>query len=283
MHNESQDAKRRRRIEEEQVRFEDAVCIHLEDITNSKQNCSEIKQFFFWEPHFSLHLMSLYLACPVLQCKTLYLGENWWPHQRMIPTYGDGSDLIRASEHCIIKESNLIEMVNGTDFSEHAIFHISNSSVLCPKNERYVVINMAIITRIIWEETVFLSSESRDNKHSNEDTWYLTRFLKVCRSNLPPYRFMLQVGTNIILLQNMNPKIGLINSMRHIVKKTQKLYDSNIDLYVRKGYMFFCQKSLYAHQMQLTVKIYRKQFPIKVAFAMTINKNQGQTVDRVGI
>merc|ERR1712023_47371 len=33
----------------------------------------------------------------------------------------------------------------------------------------------------------------------------------------------------------------------------------------------------------LPFKFQRKQFPIRLAFAMTINKSQGQTFDRVGL
>ena len=33
----------------------------------------------------------------------------------------------------------------------------------------------------------------------------------------------------------------------------------------------------------MPLSFYRKQFPVRLAFSMTINKSQGQTFDRVGL
>ena len=47
--------------------------------------------------------------------------------------------------------------------------------------------------------------------------------------------------------------------------------------------IFIPRISLIPSDPQIPVRFKRHQFPIRVAFAMTINKSQGQTLERVGI
>ncbi len=102
---------------------------------------------------------------------------------------------------------------------------------------------------------------------------------------MPPHRLLLQIGSPIILMRNLDPSIGACNSSRMtIVHISTYLLTARIMHGAHKGQM------VYIPRMNLTTEegIYafvltRRQFPVRPAFAMTINKSQGQTFDLVGI
>uniref|UniRef100_A0A8C5QEM6 ATP-dependent DNA helicase n=1 Tax=Leptobrachium leishanense TaxID=445787 RepID=A0A8C5QEM6_9ANUR len=76
------------------------------------------------------------------------------------------------------------------------------------------------------------------------------------------HKLKLKIGCIIMLLRNLNTKRGLCNGTRLIVTAIIDLAQSNTEL---------------------PFVLRRRQFPVKLAFAMTINKSQGQTLDRVSI
>ena len=55
-------------------------------------------------------------------------------------------------------------------------------------------------------------------------------------------------------------------------------------MYICKVYKSVTNKyTLTSEKGKFPFTLYRKQFPIKVCYAMTINKSQGQTIDYVGL
>ncbi|KAI9558406.1 hypothetical protein GHT06_015186 [Daphnia sinensis] len=81
-------------------------------------------------------------------------------------------------------------------------------------------------------------------------------------SGLPPHQLKLKIGAIVILLKNIDSRQGLCNGTRLIIKAlSSNLIVAEIAAGKHKGH----------------------NFPVLVAFAMTINKSQGQTFERVGI
>ncbi|SAM03783.1 hypothetical protein [Absidia glauca] len=105
--------------------------------------------------------------------------------------------------------------------------------------------------------------------------------------NFPPSKLTLKVGCIVMLLRNLNPKKGLCNGTRLIVKE--------IGQYVLKVAVMKLNENSedqveFIPRIQLTTMeddypfiLSRKQFPLKLSFAMTINKSQGQSLTNVGI
>ena len=83
-----------------------------------------------------------------------------------------------------------------------------------------------------------------------------------------------------MVLRNLNPSEGVCNGSRGIVTK---MSDRVVEIELISGdhagkHVFIPQIGLTPSDTQVAFKLERKQFPLKVCFAMTINKSQGQSV-----
>jgi len=88
-----------------------------------------------------------------------------------------------------------------------------------------------------------------------------------------------------MLLRNLNTKRGLCNGTRLIITAFQPhLIIAEVLSGQAKGdIMFIPRIELAPSDADMPFILRRRQFPIRLAFAMTINKSQGQTLEKVGI
>ena len=95
----------------------------------------------------------------------------------------------------------------------------------------------------------------------------------------------LKLGAPIILLQNLNPSEGLCNGTRLICHGFQsKVIDAEIITGSHTDKCVFIPRiTLTPSETKLPFILNRRQFPVHIAFAMTINKSQGQSLSMVGI
>ncbi|KAH9557242.1 hypothetical protein CY35_07G075000 [Sphagnum magellanicum] len=141
--------------------------------------------------------------------------------------------------------------------------HIIQRAILTPLNEDIDNINTAIMNRGVYP-TEFLNSLSM--------------------SGVPPHTLTLQESCPVILLRNMSG--GLANGTRlTVVKLMQHIIDAEITTGPDKGRRVFIPRLSIipsdTERMPFTLR--RRQFPLRPAFAMTINKAQGQTLQTVGM
>ncbi|CAG9825819.1 unnamed protein product [Phaedon cochleariae] len=130
-----------------------------------------------------------------------------------------------------------------------------------------------------------LTEENQDDFHVPDE--YL-HGLNV--AGLPPHGLSLKKGCVVMLLRNIDITNGLCNGTR---LRITSLGDNLVRARILTGGVEASRgNDIFLPRMNLTAAenvtflpgtVHRNQFPIRVAFAMTINKAQGQTFKKVGI
>ena len=88
-----------------------------------------------------------------------------------------------------------------------------------------------------------------------------------------------------MLLRNFDPSKGHCNGTRYVIKK---MYAHMLDAVVANGpydgeRLFIPRIPLATNPDTYPFQMTRRQFPIRLAFGVTANKSQGQTLKKVGI
>jgi ATP-dependent DNA helicase PIF1 len=115
------------------------------------------------------------------------------------------------------------------------------------------------------------------------DSLYLVEFLNTLQfSGIANHKLELKVGVPILLLRNLNQSIGLCNGTRLIVNKLgQRVIEVKIIIRNNVGKCVFIPRIIMSRSgTDWPFVLCRCQFPIQVAFAMTINKSQGHIEQR---
>jgi len=164
--------------------------------------------------------------------------------------------------------------------------HIIQRAILTPLNEDVDSINTAIMNRFDLTTPDGTPAQRRtyhiaDSIVQGEQRGvYPTEFLNsLSMLGVPPHTLTLEEGCLVILLRNMPG--GLANGTRLIVVKLmQHIIDAEIATGLDKGRRVLIPRLSIipsdTERMPFTLR--RRQFPLRPAFTMIINKAQGQTL-----
>ncbi|KAG6670583.1 hypothetical protein I3843_Q054100 [Carya illinoinensis] len=159
-----------------------------------------------------------------------------------------------------------------------------NRAILTPKNSYVDEINALLIHRLPGEIQRYYSF---DETIDASEQSVMEDFLNTLTPNgLPPHELLLKKNCPIMLLRNINPSEGLCNGTRLICRAfDQNVIDAEIAVGHHIGKRVFIPRIPFLPNVDENsgFPFKRTQFPIRLSFAMTINKSQGQTLDCVGI
>jgi hypothetical protein len=191
-----------------------------------------------------------------------------------IPQMADDSGLNRLIDSVYQMDSNCLNDPN----------YITSRAILSTRNDCVDQINLKMIDRFQGEEMIYHIFDSVEDDPHN---YYPPEFLNTLTPNgLPPHMLKLKINCPIILLRNIDPANGLCNGTRLVVRGFQKnAIDAEIVLGQHSGTRVFLPRIPLcpSDEEMFPFKFKRKQFPIRLSFAMTINKAQGQTIPHVGV
>ncbi|XP_061365624.1 uncharacterized protein LOC133308880 [Gastrolobium bilobum] len=235
---------------------------------NSNQNLMEIKEFSEW----------------LLKIGDGDLGDDV-----------DGESIITIPDALLIKESEdpLSDLV---DFVyPNMLNHIFDPAffkervILTPKLADVAILNERLMSFIPGEERTYLSSDSvlkQDGNSELEDVEFSPEILNTFSCfGLPDHKLTLKVNVSVMLLRNIDQSKGLCNGTRLLISR---LGNHVVEATVLKGSnigetVLIPRLTISPSSHTFPINFQRRQFPLVVSFAMTINKSQGQSLSHVGI
>ena len=199
------------------------------------------------------------------------------PKDLLIQTNGNKVEAIVLSTYA--------EFVKNYDDSTY----LQERAILAPTNEIADLINDFVLSMVPTRAREFLSSYSiaaSPDVVQEADTIYPTEFLNVQSVvNFLEHKLVLKKGVSIMLLRNLSQSTGMCNGTRLIITE---LADCVIQAVILTG--SHVGHTVYIPRIELTAKktkwpfvLQWRQFPIRLCYAMTINKSQGHTLNYVGL
>lgn len=173
---------------------------------------------------------------------------------------------------------DLIDYVYPGNPTDHA-----ENMILCLTNRDANNINTTIVDRC---EGDLREYQSVDQALDVDNDAFPTEFLNSLElPGLPHHCLRLKVGMPVILLRNLNASEGLCNGTRmKVVEMANSVVTCEILAGRFAGNRVFIPRIICdSNRSTLPFVLRRLQFPLALNFAMTINKSQGQSLNRVGI
>ena len=168
--------------------------------------------------------------------------------------------------------------------------YFSERTILSCLNAEMDSLNAKVLSKFPGEAQVFHSADSiPTSEQSGEDDPmlnYPVEYLNAINcSGLPLARLELKEGCPIMVLKNLDAAHGICNGSRGIVTR---LRNRVLEVKLLTGdfaghHVFIPRISNQPTEDQVAFKFTRRQFPIRVSFAMTFDKSQGQSVKYVGL
>jgi len=197
----------------------------------------------------------------------LALGDGRLPTHKV----GRYDDCIELPPKMIASSED--ELINSVFDDVNNVEELRRRAIVCPKNEDCERINALIMAKRQCVEVK--QSYSVDEVIDADPIQFPVEFLnRLEPSGMPPHALALQEDAPVILLRNLQPKRGLCNGTRLIVKTIfDKVLDCEILTGPRAGAREFIPKLwLTPSDTGLNIAFKRYQFPVRVSYAMTINK-----------
>jgi ATP-dependent DNA helicase PIF1 len=169
------------------------------------------------------------------------------------------------------------------------VSYLAQRAIVCPTNKVADSVNDILFSMVPGDETIFQSCDSicKTLDHmADSDLLYPPEFLhKIDPPNFPRHEIALKIGVPVMLLRNINQSIGLCNGTRLMITRLGEwVLEAKIITGSNVGERVCIPRIvLHAPSTKWPFTLQRRQYPVRLCYAMTINKSQGQTLYKVGV
>ncbi|XP_070005884.1 uncharacterized protein LOC107785461 [Nicotiana tabacum] len=207
----------------------------------------------------------------------------------------DGIEKVEIPDDLLIHNcddpiSGIVESTYS-DFLRHFtdIKYLQERAILAPTLQMVESVNDYMISLNNSQDKSYLSSDTicmSDHAFTSLEHVHTPEFLNSIKcSSIPNHSITLKVGVPVMLLRNIDQLSGLCNGTRLIITR---LGNRVIEAKVLSGKMagdkvFIPRMTLTPSEARIPFKFQKRQFPVILSFAMTINKSQGQSLCNVGL
>ncbi|XP_074326976.1 uncharacterized protein LOC141664918 [Apium graveolens] len=201
--------------------------------------------------------------------------------------------MIPSQFYDVQTENTVDNMIRSTypNFAHkgHSTQYLSERAILTPTNQTVGYLNSLIVDKLPGESVSYFSVDAAEEFGGTDEDLNEAFPIEYLNSlnvaGMPPHDLKLKVGAVVMLMHNLNQTLGLCNGTRMIVTKCLRFC---VECEVIYGTFvgskhFIPRMELSPSNTKMPFKLVRKQMPLQICYAMTINKSQSQSLKTVGL
>ncbi|CAM9146776.1 unnamed protein product, partial [Ectocarpus sp. 12 AP-2014] len=261
---------------------------------------SEIVEHAFLSPHLWKHVKRFRITTsmrdkedlPYAQT-VLAIGEGaiqpieWEDETAVIPLSHTITNTDGTQQSCTIEGitdfTHLVDRIHPDLLSvDHNCY--SDRGILAPTNENIENINNFILDKMQGDSHHQLSTDKLVTDDSNMPDVVSVEYLhEVNVPGTPPHNIHIKLGSLIFFVRNINFDSGLVNGRKGIIRGISRRV---LDIEVITEGSRIVKVPRICSEVQVGsrgITFHRHEFPVKLCYAMTMNKSQGQTLKAVGL
>ena len=208
--------------------------------------------------------------------------------------HDDGEQVIIGDKFMIPRTDHPHESISNAAYPDFVSKYLNRAylterAILSPTNVSAHEINSYLLPKVPSAEKEFLSSDSVAFESTPEEDWtnnYTQEYLNSLEfPGLPPHKLCLKVGAPVMMLRNLSQKNGLCNGTHMMISRLgHRVLEAELLTGTHVGDRVLIPRI----QLSPTDTIHpftfrRRQYPIKLCYAMTINKSQGRSLKQVAL
>lgn len=226
--------------------------------------------------------------------KNLRIASNQGDFEKYLLDVGEGRVPTNEDEEIeidrsLIHTSSLDEFINlffGSSFSESNSEQYSRTSILAPLNADVHHLNNLILNKLKSNNPMRVY-RSLDTICPEFDKWNVPTEL-LNRENpqgYPLHELELKTGATAFILRNIDPANGVCNGTRILITELHQhqVFGRIISDKFKGTEVRIHRIDFVSDEKSPEFRFRRRQFPLRLAFASTLNRIQGQTLEHVGI